>query len=187
MTEEHKIEAEKQELNILVNRGVSFELDRTIYHKQKGLFGRFKKRIPVTEKLKFRIQEPTLSTLDRISAEQIELNIDERIMSSDAGLCEAKKLTKEHARRLAKIVALAVLGQDYVMTIQEGSRIRYEFDDKRLIELTDLFFNNIRPSKLMQLTLLVNTMSNLGDFTNSIRLMSGARTTMPIRIEGEGA
>lgn len=187
MTEEHKIEAEKQELNILVNRGISFDLDRTIYKKQKGLFGRFKKRVPITEKLKFKIQEPTLSTLDRISAEQIELNIDERIMSSDAGLSEAKKLTKDHCRRLAKIVALAVLGQDYVISIQEGSRIRYDFDDNRLSELTDLFFHNIKPSKLMQLTLLINTMSNLGDFTNSIRLMSGARTTMPIRIEEEGA
>lgn len=186
MTEENKIEAERQELNILVNRGVTFELERTIYKKQDGLFGRFKKRIPVIEKLKYKIKEPTLSTLDRISAEQIELAIDERIMSSDAGLSEAKKLTNEHSKRLAKIVALSVLGQDYVITIQEGSRIRYEFDEKRLSELTDLFFNNISPSKLMKLTLLINTMSNLGDFMNSIRLMSGARTTMPIRIEEEG-
>lgn len=186
MTEDNKIEAEKQELNILVNRGISFEIERTTHKRPKGLLGRFKKLVQVTEKLKFKIEEPTLSTLDRISAEQIELKIDERIMSSDGGLCEAKKLTHEHARRLAKIIAFAVLGQDYVKTIQEGSRIRYEYDDRRLNELTDTFFQHIKPSKLMQLTVLVNTMSNLGDFTNSIRLMSGARTTMPIRIEEEG-
>lgn len=186
MTDEQKIEAEKQELNLLVNRGVSFDVERTIYRRPKGLFGIFKKRIPTKEKLKFQIQEPTLSTLDRISSEAVEMIIDETIVSSDAGLSEARKLTNQHALRCAKIIALAVLGQDYMKTIQSGNQVKYIPDNKRLEELTRLFAENVKPSKLMQLTLLVNTMSNLGDFMNSIRLMSGARTTMPNRIEDNG-
>lgn len=180
-----EIEAEKKELNLLINRGASFEVERTVYLKPTGLFRLFKKLIKSTEKIKFVIKEPTLTTLDLIASEQIDLNIDERVMSSEQGISEAKRLAKDHAKRMAKIVALAVLGQDYVIAISEGKKTRYEFDDERLDELTGLFFNNLKPSKLMQLTLLVNTMSNLGDFINSIRLMSGARTTMPIRIEEE--
>lgn len=183
MTDEKKLETEKQELNLLVNRGVSFDLERTIYQRPKGLLGRFKKRVPVKEKLKFTIQEPTLSTLDRISAESVELIIDEKVMSSNDGLSEAKKLTKQHALRCAKIIALAVLGQDYMKAIQSGPHVKYIPDDARLEELTLLFAENVQPSKLMQLTLVVNTISNLGDFMNSIRLMSGARTTIPNRIE----
>lgn len=185
MTDQEKITAERNELNTLINKGVNFDVERTIHKRQKGIFGIFKKRIPVKELLKFTILEPTLSTLDRISEEQIELIIDENIMTTEAGLCEARKFTKKYSRRLARIIAIAVLGQDYIMTIQEGARIRYKYDDTKLDQLTDLFLHNIKPSKLMQLTILINTMSNLGDFTNSIRLISASRTTMPIRIEAK--
>ena len=87
MTDEQKIEAEKQELNLLVNRGVSFDVERTIYRRPKGLFGILKKRIPTKEKLKFRIQEPTLSTLDRISSEAVEMIIDESIVFTRSVNC----------------------------------------------------------------------------------------------------
>lgn len=183
MTENHKIEAEKQELNLLVNRGISFEVDQITYKRRTGFFGRFKKRVAVSEKVRYEIKEPTLSTLDRVSEEQIKLEIDEKIMSSENGISEAKQLVSKHSKTLARIVALMVLGQDYVKAIHYPGFIKYKEDDKKLQELTDIFFMYVKPSKLMQLTLMVNTMSNLGDFTNSIRLMSGSRTTMPIRIE----
>lgn len=183
MTDQEKIEAEKIELNALINKGLSFEVERTVLKKEPGILGYFKKRKKETEKLKFVIQEPTLSTLDRISAEQIELHIDETIMSSENGISEAKKLSNKYGRNMAKIVALAVLGQDYVIASSFGNSIKYSYDNKKLNELTDLFFQNIKPSKLIQLTMIVNTISNLGDFTNSIRLMSASRTTMPIPIE----
>ena len=176
-------EAEKQELNRLIDKGVEFDLERTIYVKQNGILWFFKRRVAKKETLKFIISEPTLSTLDRISDEQIELKIDENVMSSDLGVQEAKKMVNQHGRRFARIIALAVLGQDYLIQRNSGGAIRYDKDDRRLNELTDLFFHNIKPSKLFQLTVLVNTMSNLGDFTNSIRLMSAARTTMPILVE----
>lgn len=185
MTETKQYESEKSELNLLIEKGVQFEVEREKYVRQEGFFGRFKKLIKVTETLKFTINEPTLSVLDRIASEQIELKIDEKVMSSEAGLQEAKKMAITHGRRLARILAICALGQNYRKTIQQGSQLIYSKDDERLDELTDLFFNHIKPSKLLQLVLLVNTISNLGDFTNSIRLMSAARTTMPIRIEDE--
>lgn len=130
-----------------------------------------------------RVQEPTLAVLDLIAAEQIELVIDEKLMTSEDALCIARKLAKQHARRMAKIVALAVLGEDYIKATQVGARVKYEHDDKRLDELTDLFFSRIKPSRLTELVSMISAMSNLGDFTNSIRLMSAARTTMPILVE----
>jgi len=185
MTGNEKIQAERSELNLIIDKGVNIELERTISKKKKGFAGFMGKRFSVTEKLKFTIKEPTLSTLDRLSAEQIDLVIDENVMSSDIGVQEARKMANKYGTKLAKIVALSVLGQDYVITIQNDTRVHYEYDNKRLAELTQLFYENIKPSKLMQYVLLINTMSNLGDFTNSIRLMSAARTTMPTLIEGE--
>ncbi len=183
MTEEHKLNTERTELNTLIDKGVNFDVERTIHVRQNGLLGYFKKRYAKTETLKFTIKEPTLSILDLMSAEQIEMAIDEAVMSSEKGIQEAKKMAGQHGQKLAKIIAIAVLGQDYIKTKKNGSRFSYKYDTKRLEELTELFFINIKPSKLLQLAILVNTMSNLGDFTNSIRLMSAARTTMPIRIE----
>lgn len=182
MNEKQKINAERNELNILIDKGVNIEVERTMRVLIGRKYGLLKRYETITEKLKFTIKEPTLSTLDRLSSEQIELIIDESKIKEN-GLSEAKMLTNQQSHRMARIVAIAVLGQEYLITIQEGSRIRYEHDDKQLDELTDLFFINVKPSTLLQYTILINSMSNLGDFTNSIRLMSAVRTTMPIRIE----
>jgi hypothetical protein len=183
MTEEDKIQAERQELNTLINRGVQFDIEYPVIVKEKTKIWPFIKRVKKLKKEKFTIQEQTLSTLDRISAEQIDLVIDENIMTSEQGIQEAKKFTNLHGRRLARIIALSVMGEDYLIATQQGARVVYKQDDKRLDELTELFFRHLKPSKLIHLTILVNQMSNLGDFTNSIRLMSASRTTMPIRIE----
>lgn len=175
----NKKQAEQTELNILIKKGIAFELESVTY-KRKGIFG---KNIKVKEALKFKIQEPTLSTLDRLAAEQIELVIDEKVMSSEYAITEAKNLTSKQSRRLARIIAIAVLGQDYVHAKDKGSHLKYSYDNKSLDRLTDLFFHFLKPSDMMQIVVLINTVSNLGDFCNSIRLMSASRTTMPIRIE----
>ena len=180
---EKNIEAERQELNLLISKGVTFDLQRTIYVRRKGIFGILKKRVKQAENTKYTIKEPTLSVLDRISAEQIDLTIDENIMSSEKGVQQAKKMVLEHGRRMARIIAIAVLGTDALQTILGSGGVKYVYDFKRLDQLTEILFMNLKPSKLYQLAFMVNTMSNLGDFTNSIRLMSASRTTMPIRIE----
>lgn len=178
-----KLKQERSELSLLINKGVFIEVSRTVWRKKSGIIGLIGKRHPVSETLKFIINEPTLSTLDRISAEQVELGISEEALATGDVIKEAKLLTREHCRRMAKILALAILGEDYDKCIQTGGRIRYEHDDKKLEELTELFFVNVKPSRLLKYCIFINTISNLGDFTNSIRLMSAARTTMPIRVE----
>lgn len=178
-----KLNIEKAELNTLIDKGVNFDIERTIYVRQNGFLGFFKKRYKKTETLNFTIKEPTLAVLDLMSYEQISMKIDESVMSSDLGVQEAKKMSGQHGETLAAIIALAVLGQDYIKVKKKGNSYKTTYDDKKLEELTEMFFIYIKPSKLLQLAILVNTISNLGDFTNSIRLMSANRTTMPIRIE----
>ena len=178
------LEQEKAELNTLINKGISFEVEDTEFAVKRRFFGLIKKRVPVKVKRQFKIAEPTLGTLDRLSAEWIEFAIDEAALKSDDGMQKARTLAHEHSIRCAKVVAIAVLGSDYLMPLPGiGGIVRYVEDKKQLEELTALFARQIKPSKLYQLYVLINAMCNLGDFLNSIRLMCADRTTMPIRIE----
>lgn len=174
---------ERNELNALIGKGVSFDVKDTEVIITKSWFGLRKKRTlqPVTRH--FNIAEPTLSTLDRLSAEWVELAIDERSIKSEDGMIVARSLATQSIR-LARIVAIAVLGVDRLVAVPgKNGIVRYVEDTKRLDELTDLFARSIKPSQLHQLYTLINAMCNLGDFVNSIRLMCADRTTMPIRIE----
>jgi hypothetical protein len=178
------LEQEKAELNALINKGIIFEVTDTQFEVQKKLFGLITKRVPTKVQKQFRIQEMTLGTLDRLSSEWIEFAIDEERMQSNDGMQRARTLIKEHSLRCAKIIAIAVLDAD-ILIPKYGNNgvVRYVEDTARLEYLTALFARTIKPSKLYQLNVLINTMSNLGDFVNSIRLMCADRTTMPIRIE----
>lgn len=185
MIETKKIlEQERSELNALINRGVSFEVQDVEVQYKSYLWGLFKKKILVPITRNFVIKEPTLGTLDRLSSEWIEMAIDEETIKGEDGMLQARKMTKKHALRCARVIALAVLGSDYLIPkADNGGIVRYEEDTKRLEELTRLFARQIKPSELHQLYVLINAMCNLGDFLNSIRLMSADRTTIPIRIE----
>lgn len=184
MTDEQRLTQERNELNLLIDKGVTIELDVPSFVKPKGWLRRlFRKRKKVIERMEFRIQELTLTTLDLLSIEQIELAIDEQKMQTEEGVSEAKRLAKNHSLRMARIVAIAVLGQDYFIPVSKGNHMAYRYDEKRLNELTNIFYHNMKPSNLLECTMMITTMSNLGDFINSIRLMSAARTTMPILVE----
>lgn len=185
MVETKKIlEQERSELNALINRGVSFEVQDVEVQYKSYLCGLFKKKILVPITRNFVIEEPTLGTLDRLSSEWIEMAIDEETIKGEDGMLQARKMTKKYALRCARVIALAVLGSDYLIPkAGNGGIVRYEEDTKRLEELTRLFARQIKPSELHQLYVLINAMCNLGDFLNSIRLMSADRTTIPIRIE----
>jgi len=185
-TRDEKVRAERNELNLLVSGGMKFEVEGPDnVSRRKGLRRLFSRgRTAGRKTYRFTIKEPTLSTLDRLASEQIELTIDESIMKGEKGLSEAKRLALDNAYRLARIVAIAVMGQDYMIPVASGGQYcRYRNDDKGLSELTEFFFNNIQPSRLMELAVRINTLSNLGDFCNSIRLLSANRTTMPDLIE----
>lgn len=183
LSDREKLDAERRELNLLIGRGISFDVKRTIYKNRPGLLGRFRRRVPTAEVVTYWIKEPTLSTLDRMSALQVDLDINEEAMRSDQALHEARHLTGEHSRRLARIVATAVMGLDYVRIREVGGRTVYTNDDAGLEEITDVLFHGLAPSQLAELVVYINTISNLGDFCNSIRLMSAVRTTMPLRVE----
>lgn len=185
MEEEKKtdLEKEKSELNALIRKGVSFEVKDVQVETEKCFFGLIRRRRLVEVIRKFTIEEPTLSTLDRLSAEWIELAIDEKAMKSDEAMVVARTMAHKHSIRCARIVAIAVLGVDRLKCESKNGYPHWVEDTEKLNTLTDLFARQIKPSRLHQLAVLVNSMSNLGDFMNSIRLMSTDRTTTPIRIE----
>ncbi len=185
MENKQTLEQERNELNALINKGVTFDVTDVEFHvKKKYLFGLIKTYKEVEVVRSFKIEEPTLATLDRLSAEWIELAIDEESLTSEGGMKHARTLAGNHAKRCAKIIALAVLGSDYLIPQPtKGGSVKYVENTKELKRLIDLFSRTIKPSKLYQLYMLINAMSNLGDFMNSIRLMSADRTTMPILIE----
>lgn len=178
-----KLNQEKSELSVLLNKGIEFEVEDVRFEVEHRLFGLIKKRVPVKYKRTFKIGELTLGTLDRLSAEWIEFEISEKELATDDRMKVAKALTYEHSLRCAKIIGLAVLDSDYLVPVHSGGFIKYKEDKKKLQELTDLFARTIKPSDLFYLVSIINLMSNLGDFTNSIRLMEVARTAAPDRIE----
>ena len=183
-----QLELEREELNRIVNNGVTFEVeDVEAMVTKRSFFGLFKKRELVKVTKKFKIEEPTLGTLDRLSREWIELAIDEESLKGKDGMKNARSLAANNALRCAKVIAIAVIGSEYKIPVTDKNGVvRMREDVKRLNELTSLFARTIKPSRLYQIYILIQTMCNLGDFLNSIRLMSADRTTMPIRIEENG-
>ena len=180
--EKTTLELERKELNLLIKQGIKFSVTHKFHRRKKGVKGFFQRPEEVSIKENFEIQEPTLSVLDRLSAIWVEMGLDEeRLMQGGtASIAEAISTAKDNTKRMARVIAIAVLGEDYHVTeIGMGGRIKKYNDDKELDRLTNLFFHTIKPSKLVRLSEAVTSVSNLGDFINSMRLMSGARTTQP--------
>lgn len=176
------LEREREELNLLVQRGVKFDVTTKIRRRKKGLRGFFSRPETVNETHTFEIHEPTLSVLDRISALSLAIAIDEATIKAEgeAAITEARQVTKENIMRMARVVAIAVLGEDYHVTeVNRFGKVKKYNDDKELDRLTALFFHSVKPSVLVGLVAMITGMSNLGDFINSMRLLSGARTATP--------
>lgn len=176
------IDLEREELNLLIKRGVKFDISYKARRKKQGFRGFFQKKEIITVNEIYEIHEPTLAVLDRLSAVWVEMGIDEDSLNAGGTttLVEAKQIAHENAERMARIIAIAVLGEDYNITeVGTNGRIKHKLDDKELDRLTALFLHSIKPSKLVGLANTVTNVSNLGDFIGSMRLMSGARTTQP--------
>lgn len=183
--EETKLEAlqtEQDELRRMIGEGVTFDVDVTLYRRKPGFLGYFRKRERVTEKKVFKIEEPTLNTLDRLSALWLQMEIDEAKLQDADYLNAAKKMANKEAKRLAEVVATAVLGEDYYTTIDKGGYYKRAENKQELKRLTSLFMHTVKPSKLFTLAVLITNVSNLGDFINSIRLMSATRTSDPTHL-----
>lgn len=187
MADEHSkteaLEAEQNELRLMIQEGVTFDVEVTHYKRKPGILGFFRKREKVTEKKVFKIAEPTLNTLDRLSALWLQMEIDEAKLKDADYLNAAKKLANKEAHRLAEVVATAVLGEDYYITkVDKGGHYKRTEDRKALDSLTSLFLHTVKPSELFTLAVLITNVSNLGDFINSIRLMSATRTSDPTHL-----
>ena len=125
--EKTDLELEREELNLLVKQGVRFSVTHKIRRRKKGVKGFFQRPEAVTVKEDFEIQEPTLSILDRLSAVWVEMGIDETRITAGGTetLAEAKRIAKDNAARMARIIAIAVLGEDYHVTeVSEGGRVK---------------------------------------------------------------
>lgn len=174
------LEQERKELRLLINEGVAF----TVPYLEKVRIGGWWRRLAMLlfrgqkytfeeRQRSFVVKEPTAFTLDRLSAEYIELAIDEAKVK-EAPRQEARRLFAKHSRRMARIVAIAVLGN--------------QWEDKKLLnEHTEFFSRWLKNSQLWELVQAIDLTNNLADFINSMRLMSSARTTMPTRIESPQA
>lgn len=181
-TKTDALEAEQNELRLMIQEGVTFDVEVTHYQRKPGLFGIFRKKERVTEKKVFKIKEPTLSTLDRLSALWLQMEIDETKLKEADYLNAAKKLANKEAHRLAEVVAIAVLGEDYYITTEKNGVYKRAEDREALNNLTSLFMHSCKPSDLFTLAVLITNVSNLGDFINSIRLMSATRTSDPTHL-----
>jgi hypothetical protein len=181
------LEAEQNELRLMIREGVTFDVALKYKRRKPGFWGWFKKRETVTENRVFKIQEPTLATLDRLSAIWVQLEIDETKLTDEDYLRTAKNIAASGTRKLAEIVAIAVLGEDYYIATDKGGYFTRKEDKAALRRLTDTFAHALKPSELFQLAVLITNVSNLGDFINSIRLMSATRTSDPTHlIEPQG-
>jgi hypothetical protein len=184
-TEKTSMEMEQSELNLLIGQGIKFSIAIKAVKRKKSfrIFGRSKPEIE-EKTLTFEIHEPTLDTLDRISEISLKMAVSEEELKGNDFLGRAKRLAKENARNLARIIAVAVLGEDYYETeithISATSvKIKRHKQDERLNSLSDLFFHTVTPSKLAELATVITSVSNLADFLASMRLLSDARTAIP--------
>lgn len=181
------LEQEQDELRRMIQEGVTFDIDVTHIRRKPGLLGFFKKWETITEKRKFRIEEPTLNTLDRLSALWLQMEIDETRLTDEDYLKTAKRMAAKESKLLAEAVAVAVLGESYYTVTERGGYYTRKENKKELQHLKNLFLHTIKPSELFTLAVLITNVSNLGDFINSIRLMSATRTSDPTHlIEPQG-
>ena len=180
-----QLEREQSELRHMINQGLTFDIEVTYSRRRPGFFGFFRKRERITEKRVYKIQEPTLATLDRLSALWLKLEVDETRLGDNDYLATARQLANKEARTMAEVVATAVLGEDYYDCTEKAGAFRYQPNEERLRKLANTFFHFVKPSELFTLAVLITNVSNLGDFISSMRLMSAARTSDPMsnRIE----
>ena len=148
------LEREQSELRQMIGEGITFDVEVTYTRRKPGLLGFFRKREKITEKKVFRVQEPTLATLDRLSALWLQMSIDETKLGDE----------------------------DYYDVTDKGGYLVRKPNETRLARLTSLFLHTVTPSQLLTLAILITNVSNLGDFINSIRLMSATRTSDPTQL-----
>ncbi|QDK80829.1 hypothetical protein EXU85_20340 [Spirosoma sp. KCTC 42546] len=149
--------AENRELDTLIEQGIQFGTPKRSLLRFWGKPERT-----------FTINQPYLGTLDWLSKEYIQMNLNETVLSQDP-MGESRKLAR-YAPICARIVAISVLNSYWKIKLFTPLLASY-------------FLWRVNPKTLWKFTSLILELSNMGDFINSIRFLSTNRTTDPIRIE----
>ena len=153
-------EKERRTYAALINNGLDFNVE------SRSIFGKRKVKT-------FRIRQLFLGTMDLVSSVFAKLEINEEELEKDP-IAEGRRLEHLYAKEMARIVAYAYLNGKWKIKLLG----RY---------YTNYFLWKVTPTKLYQLAIVINTLSNTPDFVNSIRLLSIVRTAAPKadRIEKE--
>lgn len=161
-----KLGAEIKQLDSLIHKGLAFTVEK------KGL----SKILSRKKEKEFILQEFTLGVLDLLSAEFIQLQIDDEKLNENP-IAFTNELINSHSKRMARIIAIAVLGTSCVVW---ENPLKWAYNHVLILKYTRYFYKRIKPSKMIQIVQIIRELMNLGDFISSIRLMSGvARTTLP--------
>jgi hypothetical protein len=145
---------EKRAIDTMIDQGVYFELPR------RGI-----SRMIYRKPRKVLINQPYLGTLDYLTREYLAIDFDEAKLQENP-LYESRVIASKSCKQMARIVAIAVL----------NSRWKIKLFTR---PLANYLMWRLTPKTLLNLCILITTMNNVQDFTNSIRLISGARTTTP--------
>lgn len=171
--EERDHRLERAELDTLTDKGTQFTIR---YNRRTGLLRRRVKPVVKT----FTIHEPTAAVLDEISSLALDIELDETGLAAGGleTIAAARRAVNKNAMRQAEIIAWATLGETaYDIMDGHGTIIR-RVNRKRIKSLANLIYSTATPTQLSNLANIVTSQSNLGNFINSIRLLS-ARTTQP--------
>lgn len=154
----------------LENKGFSFSIKfRQV--KRPWLLGN---RYAEVEKT-LTIRHNTLAVLDLISKECQRLKFDPHAFETKdlKVFAEARKLVSEHSRTMAKIIAIASMGEECFVITPHGD---YQVREKEIKRLQDQIYVSLGFDELTTICDKITGHSDLANFINSIRLMGTIQT-----------
>lgn len=147
-------EIQRHAANTILERGVRVKLPSPRLLRMLG-----KREISVT------IRQPNMGTLMNVS--QLSLESGFSFDGIDSGdLDAAHALISQHAETCTRIVAVIILGSKWRIRLFSGMLSRW-------------LLWKLKPRRLLDIILMIVTLSGVQDFTNSIRLIRSMDVTMP--------
>lgn len=162
----------KRELTKLINDGFPITITEAYFERKKGFWNLLSKPEKKSREIIYHIKELTLNIIDLISLEAQNLNLKD--YDGKESIAFDNSISRRDIQVMSKIIALAIMGTDYEYKVISGEREKYIRDDKRLKNIQTHISQKIRPSDLFGILQLIDITSNFGDFSNSIRLITGA-------------
>ena len=139
---------EQEQLNTLLGKGISLTING-------------KKQI---------IKEPTLAVLDKMSDIWLKFPTIEDNMPMKDAIDMAKIEVHKHARNMAKVVAIALLGEAQFTPII--GKIRLWLKERSI-------YRHCRPTDIRNMVEIITATNGLANFIVSMKLMCTARSTIP--------